>query len=164
VDAARWLVEDVLPIIRSVRNDVTLSIVGSSPTDDVQALSKHGVEVAGYVSYDELARRYATARVAVIPLRFGAGVKLKVIEAMRFGVPLITTPVGAQGLPGLENVASVHKDAPVIASAVLKLLEDDKEWERQSVAQSAYVRRRFSEGAMRQSVTEAFSTLSGKPV
>ena len=63
------------------------------------------------VSDAELREHYRTARVAVVPLRYGAGVKLKVVEALREGLPLVTTQVGAQGLPGLDQVASVRDDA-----------------------------------------------------
>ena len=51
----------------------------------------------------ELRGLYAKARVALVPLRFGAGIKLKMVEALREGVPAVSTPVGAQGLPLVER-------------------------------------------------------------
>ncbi|UWX04295.1 glycosyltransferase [Pseudoxanthomonas sp. NC8] len=100
VDAAMWLVDQVMPAIWSRYPDLKLSLVGANPTDQVRGLAGPRVEVTGYVSDEELARHYAEARVAVVPLRYGAGVKGKVVEAMQSGVPLVTTRVGAQGLPG----------------------------------------------------------------
>ena len=159
VDAAIWLVENILPLVRREHNDVKLSLIGSHPTLEVRALTRRGVEVTGFVGEDELAKRYASARVAVIPLRFGAGVKLKVIEAMQSGLPIVTTPVGAQGLKDLANIVPVCEDESAIARAVLRLLADEEAWRRQAAAQLAYVRQRFSEDAMRQSVAQALETI-----
>ena len=92
--------------------------------------------MTGWVSADELAARYADARVAVVPLRFGAGVKLKVIEALVEGVPLVTTPVGAQGLIGIEDVVPVTEDARAFSEHVIRQLEStDEEWLQQSLKQ-----------------------------
>ena len=56
---------------------------------------------------------YRTARVAAVPLRYGAGVKLKVVEALREGLPLVTTSIGAQGMPGLEQWHRLRRTAVV---------------------------------------------------
>ena len=77
------------------------------------------------VSDDELNECYRNARVAVVPLRCGAGVKLNVVEALKNGVPLVTTRVGAQGLPGIADAAYVCDDAASFADAVCALLLDD---------------------------------------
>ena len=110
VDAAIWFVKEILPLIKRRRPEVCLSPIGSAPTDDVRRLAGSCIEVTEWVSADELAARYADARVAVVPLRFGAG-EPKVIEALVEGVPLVTTPVGAQGLIGIEDVVPVTEDA-----------------------------------------------------
>jgi glycosyltransferase involved in cell wall biosynthesis len=159
VDAAIWLVENILPLVWRERNDVKLSLIGSDPTLEVRALARRGVEVTGFVGKDELAKRYASARVAVIPLRFGAGVKLKVVEAMQSGLPIVTTPVGAQGMNDLANIVPVCEDDAAIAHAMLKLLSDEEAWWRQSASQLTYVRQRFSEDAMCQSVAQALETI-----
>lgn len=156
VDAAKWLVRDILPLLRAERPDLRLALVGSNPTDEVRALAGDDVEVTGFVTDEELGRRYRAARVVVCPLRFGAGVKLKVIEAMHHGVPLVTTPVGAQGLRGLETVCAVHTEAEGFAAAVLRLLEDDSVWIASTAAQSAYVADRFTAQAVRQGLERAF--------
>jgi glycosyltransferase involved in cell wall biosynthesis len=98
---------------------------------------------------------YRRARVAVVPLRFGAGVKLKVVEALREGVPLVTTPVGAQGLPGLASVASVAVGAESFAEAVVALLQDDALWRARCAGQIDYARANFSETTLRRSLLAA---------
>jgi GT2 family glycosyltransferase len=160
VDAAIWFVREIFPLIRAKRPDVRLTLVGSNPTAKVRELAGEGVKVTGFVSDEELAVHYDTARVAVVPLRFGAGVKLKVVEALREGVPLVTTPVGVQGLPGVADIIPVHDRPEAFAAAVLRLLEVDDVWVQQSLAQTAYARARFSEASMRESLLTAFGRAS----
>ena len=157
VDAARWLVAEVMPRVWERHPGVRLSLVGSKPTDDVRALAGEWVEVTGYVDDAELARRYARARVAVVPLRYGAGIKGKVVEALQQGVPLVTTAVGAQGLEGLEASVSVHDDPEGMAEAILLLLEDDQAWRRHSHAGARYAAARFSRAALRQQMERAMN-------
>ncbi len=155
VDAARWLVEEIMPLVWVRHPGVMLSLVGSHPTVDVQALAGARVEVTGFVSDVELQRRYAHARVAVVPLRYGAGVKNKVVEALHQGLPLVTTPVGAQGLPGVEQACVVGDDPASLANGVCNLLDDAGDWRRRSIAGADYVARHFSPDAMRVDLLDA---------
>ncbi len=148
-EAVLWFVAEVLPLVRQREPDVRLAIVGSNPPPALLSLQSDSVEVAANVSEAVLRSYYRAARVAVVPLRYGAGVKLKVVEALREGVPLVTTPVGAQGLPGLEQVASICSDAVGFADAVCGLLRDNALWRARCAAQLAYVAARFSETAFR---------------
>ena len=154
VDAAQWLATEILPRIRARRPGVALAIVGSNPTPQVRALAGDGVEVTGFVPDAELLRRYAGARVAICPLRFGAGVKMKVVEAMHAGLPLVTTPVGVQGLAGAPCIAA--EDPRLLADAALRLLEDDAAWRAQAAAQRAFVEERLSPSAVRDALEEGF--------
>ena len=83
--------------------------------------------------------------------------KLKVVEALRAGVPLVTTPVGAQGLTGLFKVASVEDDARRFAGAVVSLLLDDAEWETRCLRQIEFAEARFSGEAMSTSLLAALA-------
>ena len=148
IDAATWLVGEVMPRVWSRRPDVRLSLVGSNPTPEVRALAGERVDVTGYVDDAELSRRYGVARVAVVPLRYGAGIKGKVVEALQQGLPLVTTGVGAQGLAGLAEVCQVADEADRMADALLRLLEDDAAWSCASAAGAAYAQSRFSRQAL----------------
>jgi glycosyltransferase involved in cell wall biosynthesis len=148
-EAVLWFVDHVLPLVHERAPSAKLAIVGSNPAPRVLALAGDDISVAANVSDVELREFYRTSRVAVVPLRYGAGVKLKVVEALREGLPLVTTPVGAQGLPGLDKVVSICDDPRSFADAVCKLLEDDGVWVRQCAAQIAYAGERFTESAFR---------------
>lgn len=149
VDAAVWLVREVLPSVKARIPDVELLLVGSKPTDEVKALAGGPVQVTGYVSDEALLEYYRSVGVAVAPMRFGAGVKGKVIEALHYGLPLVTTSVGMQGLDGLDEVIPVSDDAQVIADAIVRLMQDDAYWQTVAAGGREYADARFSRAALR---------------
>jgi GT2 family glycosyltransferase len=149
VDAAKWLVQALMPLVwQEMGVPVHLWLVGSDPTEEVERLAGDRVSITGYVTDARLLEFYASARVAVVPLRFGGGMKGKVIEALHYGVPLVTTPVGAQGLDGLESVVPVSSDEKILAEGICALLRDDERWQEASRRQQDYIQGRFSMAAM----------------
>jgi GT2 family glycosyltransferase/ubiquinone/menaquinone biosynthesis C-methylase UbiE/glycosyltransferase involved in cell wall biosynthesis len=156
-DAAKWFVEEIFPLVREKHPGVRLSLIGSNPTNEVKALAGNGIEVTGYVSDELLLKLYQAARVAVVPLRYGAGIKNKVVEAMAFGVPLVTTQVGAQGLAGVEKAIAIADRTREFAACVCKVLENDAEWQRSSQAGNRFVESRFSSQAMAHVMLESLS-------
>jgi GT2 family glycosyltransferase/SAM-dependent methyltransferase len=148
VDAARWFVMEVFPLVQSAVPGTHLYLVGSNPTDEVKALGSDLITVTGFVSDEELAGRYHASRVAVAPLRFGGGMKGKVIEAMRFGLPCVTTSTGAQGLQDAQSFLQVSDEPATMAAKIVTLLRDDSLWERTSRMSQDFVRERFSEAAL----------------
>lgn len=160
VDAATWLAKDILPLIQARRPGTRLTLIGSNPTPAVRALASDTIEVTGFVTDAELLRRYAGARIAVCPLRFGAGVKGKVVESMHAGLALVTTPTGVQGL---EDAPCVVRDtAGEIAAEALRLLEDDAAWEALVPRQRAFVAERFSTAAISGRLEAGFTQAQGR--
>ncbi len=155
VDAAVWLVQAIMPLVWAKAPDVRLSLVGSYPTDVVKGLANARVRVTGWVSEASLQDYYRAARLAVVPLRFGAGIKSKVVEAMRAGLPLVTTPTGVQGLEGCEVGVMVRETAQGFADAIERLLTDDDVWRARSIAELDFVKVRFTRQAMRRQLGEA---------
>ena len=158
VDAALFLMEEVIPRLEAQIGHVTVTLAGSKPSPAVQALAGRDVVVTGYVTDDELEALYRRHRVSVVPLRYGAGVKGKVVEALSRGLPLVTTSIGSQGIEGLEAVVPVRDEATALASALAALLTDDAAWVAQSAAQVAFAERMFSRAAMGRSVLAALAT------
>ncbi len=157
IDAASWLVREILPLVQTSVPQVRLVLAGSHPTAQVRALASEAVTVTGSLTHEELAAQYARARVAVVPLRVGAGVKGKVVEALQQGLPLVTTTIGAEGMPGLEAVATVA-DAPTeLAAALVALLCQDRGWAERSTRQAAYAGRHFSRTALADSLFDALA-------
>ena len=148
--------DGIMPLVKREVPDATLGLlVGSDPTAAVKVFANGFTKVTGYVNSDQLAAMYSEARVSVVPLRFGAGVKLKVVEAIHEGVPLVTTPVGAQGLEGLKEVVPVEDDAKAIAAAIIQLLSDDTKWSDQAQRQLDHAKMHFSRHASIAAISEA---------
>ena len=149
VDAAKWLVADIFPRIKQHIPGAQLVLAGSNPTSEVKALAGPAVAVTGYLSDEALDAYYRRAAVAVVPLRFGAGVKGKVLEGLHHALPVVTTAVGAQGLEGLEAVVPVHDEAAALADAIVEIMREPARWMAVAQGGSDYVHARFSQNAVR---------------
>jgi glycosyltransferase involved in cell wall biosynthesis len=121
IAAARLLAEQILPDVRSRHEDATLQLVGS-PAASVAALARHpGVDVAGAVP--DVSTHYATADVVVVPLRHGAGTRIKVLEAFGHRRPVVATPTAVAGLAvEPEGHALVADDVTDLAALVDRVL------------------------------------------
>ncbi len=119
IDAITWFCREVLPKAQAAGREFALTIVGSKAGAEVKALERLGVNVRGFVSDEELQRLYAETDIVIAPLRYGAGVKGKVIEAMARGVPVVTTDVGAQGIDGADQLLFIANTAETLAAAVI---------------------------------------------
>lgn len=123
VDALSNFVARALPAIRRERPDVVLDVVGADPTPEVLALASEQVRVEGLVA--DVRPFLERAAALVIPLRIGGGTRLKLVEAAAMGCPVISTPVGAQGLAFRHGEHLLLADDEAgFASAVLDTLGD----------------------------------------
>jgi glycosyltransferase involved in cell wall biosynthesis len=129
-EGAVWFVEEVLPRIRAERPDVTLELVGKDPPPAVRRLGdRGGVRVTGYV--EDLAAAVGRATVVVLPVRVGTGVRMKALHAMAMGKPMVSTPLGVQGIAVADGThVSVAEDPAAFAGAVLDLLADPERQRR----------------------------------
>lgn len=128
VDAVTYFVKEILPLVRREIPQARLRIVGSGMVPEVASLAGDAVEVVGYVA--DLDPILDSARLMVVPLRFGAGVKGKINSAMAAGLPVVTTTVGAEGM-GLEDGSSarIADDPTHFSKAVVELYSDPVAWE-----------------------------------
>ena len=122
VDAVRFLVHEVLPHLRRTRPDVEVHLIGRAGPE-VEALAGPGVRVLGEV--DDLAGALAAVDLVVVPIRFGAGTRIKVLEAMAHRIPIVTTSIGCEGLGLHDAVEAVIADDPVAFAAACDRLLDD---------------------------------------
>jgi glycosyltransferase involved in cell wall biosynthesis len=147
-DAVLWFLNEVYPLMAGKLPKLRVTIAGNAPTDEIKSKSSKQVVITGRVSEEELHSLYNKAKVIVAPLRIGAGVKGKVVESLRMGVPVVTTSIGVQGLPGYEDAISVADDPTDFAKAVLDLLQDEALWQRRRDAGLKYYRENFSESVV----------------
>ena len=147
VDAVIWFVREILPAVRVTLPSVNFTIVGSNPPKAVTGLASEHVQVLGRISEEELSLQYRRARLVVAPLRYGAGVKGKIVEAMQHGVPTITTTVGAEGIPSAESALRITDEAASFADQVVSTHEDEEKWEAASRASLEAIRLHYSTSA-----------------
>jgi sugar transferase (PEP-CTERM/EpsH1 system associated) len=123
-DAMAYFARDILPLIRASEPDVTVSIVGRAPTPAVRRLADDAaIEVTGRV--DDVRPHVAAGDVYVVPLRIGGGTRLKIFEAMAMGKAVVSTTIGAEGLPVAQGKNIVIADQPAeFARAVVRLVRD----------------------------------------
>jgi GT2 family glycosyltransferase len=127
VAALSWFATKVLPIVRELVPDVQLLITGGDPPPTATAHAGPSVTFLGKVA--DLGAFYDQVRVVVAPMTFGSGVKIKTMEALQHGVPVVATTIGAEGVPVTEPGGLVATDDPAeFAAAVARYLVDDEAW------------------------------------
>ena len=147
VDAVEWFVAEVLPRVRRSAPSARLVVAGSQVPPRVHALKSEAVEVIGWVP--RLEPLYGRVRAAVAPLRYGAGIKGKVGEALSLGVPTAMTAVAAEGMHIDDGVHALVADDPAaLAERIVRLLRDDDLWLQLSRRGRQLVEQRFSPKAV----------------
>lgn len=133
-------------------------IVGSNATDEIKALHNEakGIIFKGFVSEEELKELYEKVRLVVVPLRYGAGVKGKVIEALYYNDPVITTGVGAEGIDNSYNQMLVADEPGDFVEKCVNLYKDKEALKAMSKAADNYVRNKHSIEAVWEIIREDF--------
>jgi glycosyltransferase involved in cell wall biosynthesis len=159
VEAALWLGNDIMPLLRKLRPGIRLIIVGSYPTKAVQALASDDIVVTGRVpAVEPFLER---AAVVLVPMRTGGGMRLKVLQAMAMGKAIVTTPLGAEGLavPGCQPPLVIAEDAYGIASATAALLSADEDRRALGRRACAFVTEHHSWPAYRERLEAIYAEL-----
>jgi len=124
IDAMQWFCDEILPLVQRRVPEFTLSIVGQNPVSAVQKLAhREGVDVTGRVP--DTRPFIAAANAVVVPLRAGSGTRLKVLEGMAMGRPVVTTGVGCEGIDVVRGRhIAVAESAPEFADTLARVLND----------------------------------------
>jgi glycosyltransferase involved in cell wall biosynthesis len=144
LDAVAFLVDQVFPAIRARRPDVTLDITGGTGGADLQRFG-HGRGVTFTGRVDDIAGRIAESTVCVVPLRIGGGTRLKILEAMAVGTPVVATPKGIEGLEVAPERDVLVGDTPEeLARQVMRVLEEPGLRDRLARAGRDLIARRYT--------------------
>lgn len=162
-DGIIWFTEKVWPIVRAAEPDAILTIIGSNATPTVERLGeKEGVQLLGYVP--ETDPYLDRAAISVAPLRYGAGMKGKVCEAMASGLPVVTTSVGAQGLDAVSGEhMEIADDADQFAESVIRLFRDPVAAERLGAAGQRHIDAICSPEAVEARLLQEIERIAGEP-
>lgn len=155
-DAVIYFSESILPLLKESLPDVSLTVVGRNPTPRVISLAALHPEIRVTGTVDDVRPYLARAAAAVVPIRIGGGTRLKIFEAMAMGKPVISTTVGAEGLPVIDGQhAHIADDPREFATRILQILSDSQLRNRLSQEGRKLVTTRFGWDA----VTEVFSSI-----
>lgn len=145
VDAVLWFGREIMPRIIEKIPDMKWYVMGSNPPQAVIEMAGDNIIVKGFVSDEELEDHYSRCRMSVVPLRYGAGIKGKVVEAMRYGMPVVTTPVGAEGITGAEEILCIADDARTLADEIIDKYNNMQYLEQISAKSYEYIQSNFSQ-------------------
>lgn len=155
VDAMQWFTKEIYPKIRA-KKEIDFYLVGSNPNKEIVDINLPGIHNLGFVSEKALRELYDKIRMVVIPLRFGAGVKGKVLDALYYNVPMVSTSIGIEGIPDAEKTV-VHTDAAEeFAKKVLELYDDSERLAATSVAYRELIQKHYSKEAIWDNIKEDF--------
>jgi glycosyltransferase involved in cell wall biosynthesis len=143
-DAILYFIDAILPLIRARLPRISLSVVGRNPTHRLLAAAARAqVRVTGTV--EDIRPYVGAASVYVVPLRIGGGTRLKIFEALAMGKPVVSTNVGAEGLPLIPGTHFVEADEPGdFARAVVSLMGDPSRRRALGLAGRRLVEERYS--------------------
>lgn len=141
----RWFVRDVWPRVRAAVPDAVLTVIGKSPPGDLWRDSQafDGIEVTGYV--DDPAPYLAETAVFIVPLHAGGGMRVKILDAWVWGLPVVSTSIGAEGINDLSGGELLLADSPAeFAAAVTRVMRDPELAARLAAAGRRKVEERYN--------------------
>jgi len=144
-DGLRWFMREGFPALRAQFPALQLYIVGRRPPADIRALADQDPLITVTGTVPDVAPYLRRVRLALIPLRAGSGIKTKIVEALGYGLPVVTTPVGREGLEQADGLL-VAETAPELAGLAAQLLQDEPRRAALGAAGRAYYEREHSRG------------------
>ncbi len=139
--SAIWFINNVMPLLNDL--NIKFVIIGANPPSELQALGNNRIVITGFVK--EPAIYFKTGMCMVVPLIQGAGIKIKVLEGLSSGIPVISNAIGIEGI-GVGNSEYIHAETPEEFSDAIKKIYYKKE-DVKSLSDSAqkYIKRNFNE-------------------
>jgi glycosyltransferase involved in cell wall biosynthesis len=126
-DAVVWFIENIFPLIKKNITEARFIILGSNPTETITKLKSEDIIVTGFIK--NIDPYFQNAKVFVAPIRYGAGLKGKIIHAMSFGLPIVTTSIGAEGMNLAKNeIVKVADNPKDFAKKVIELYLSNELW------------------------------------
>jgi len=157
IDAAEWLIDEIMPSVRERLPNVRLHLIGSRMPERVRHKHAPGVRIHGFVA--DLTPYLAGCRISLAPLRYGAGVKGKVNQAMSHGLPVVATRCAAEGMYAEHEHDILLADTSAeFAAQIVRLYDDPELWRRLAENGRRNVQQHFSVDAARQALRELLKT------
>jgi GT2 family glycosyltransferase/2-polyprenyl-3-methyl-5-hydroxy-6-metoxy-1,4-benzoquinol methylase len=156
VDAILWFAKNIFPEVIKINKEIKLFVVGSNPPEDIKKLNSDNIIITGYVTEEELKEFYSKCRIVIAPLRYGAGLKGKIVEAMYYQVPIITSEIGVEGLLDIDKYITVCDLNITMAYKIIEMYNDFYKLNNLSKMYKEYINRFFSKEAALKIIMEDF--------
>ena len=143
-DGVLWFINEVWPTVSEKLPDCKFIIAGSNPTEKIKKLESDRIKVTGFVSDEQLEEYYNSCRVCVVPLRYGAGVKGKTIEAIYHKIPIVSTPIGVEGLMDIESCIKPTIDPTEFSNKIIEYYNNDELVQKDVSKYHKYLSKYFS--------------------
>ncbi len=156
VDAVVWFYQEVWPLVKQKNPDIKIYILGSNPPEEIKRLHQNDFIIKGFVTDEELQSFYQSCKISIVPLRYGAGIKGKVVEAMHYQMPVITTSVGAEGLDMTGKALCIADEAEVFAKKIVALYENNQALAAYSKHALDYVNQHYTVAAAMELLRQDF--------
>lgn len=129
VDAVQYLANEIMPLLWKSEPGISISIIGSNPPESILKLNSDKFKIIGFAK--EVSPYFLNSRIFLAPLRYGAGIKGKIGQSLEFGLPLVTTNIGAEGFNFKENRnIIVGNTSQEIVENILLLYKNKEVWEK----------------------------------
>ena len=139
--AAMWLIKEVLPLITD--EEVRIVVIGSNPLEELKKQESTRVVVKGYV--EDVSSYLANGLCMAVPLQLGAGIKVKVLEGLSAGIPMLTNDIGMEGIPAKKEEEYYYCQTPLeYASVIEMLLHSKEERERICMAEKRFMQETYN--------------------
>lgn len=162
-DAVLYFVNEIWPLITDALPDCEFWIIGSRMPPEIEALKGEKIKPIGFVS--DLSEVFSTCKLSIAPLRFGAGVKGKVITSLSYGVPCVVTSIASEGTGLMNDHNILVGDTPQeFADAVIKLYSDSETWLRISDHGLTFLNEKFSLEVFEKNLRALISDLGITPL
>ena len=158
VDAVVWLCEEIMPLVWQTNPEIRVTLLGNNPSPEVLALAGDRIEVTGYV--DDVTPHFLSHRLSVSPLRYGAGMKGKIGQSLEYGLPVISTSIGTEGMNLTSELHILEaNEAEDFARQIVRLYTNEPLWKIISASSKAAIAP-YSPKAIEEAVNQALKIVT----
>ncbi len=155
VDGTEWFLDEIFPRVVKQIPDIKFYIVGANPPDFLLKKASENVVFTGFMPDEALDKLMSEIRLNVVPLRFGAGIKGKIIESIYNGLPVITTSVGAEGIPATDLI-TVCDEPDKFADRLVQLYNDTAKLNEISAQSVDFIQTHYSQATAKKVFRQIF--------
>ncbi len=132
IDAVLWLCQEIMPLVWQTNPDIKVTLLGNNPNEEIRALQGDRITVTGYI--DDVSPYFLSHKLSVSPLRYGAGMKGKIGQSLEYGLPIVSTRIGTEGmnLSTEENILEANNTVE-FANQILRISQDKFLWNHLSL-------------------------------